>query len=74
MSEHENDDKGRVSLDLKELRLSQDFDVSVGVKKVLLTVPVRRPDRQWFHVGAPQRFVDAPMKSAAKNERMHSQY
>lgn len=30
------------------LRLSQDFAASVGVKKVLTTVPVRKPNRQEF--------------------------
>jgi hypothetical protein len=30
------------------LRLSQDFSASVGVKKALLTVPVRKPDKSWF--------------------------
>lgn len=34
--------------DLTRLRLSQDFGASVGVKKALLTIPVRKPDRQWF--------------------------
>ncbi len=34
--------------DPAKLRLSQDFDAMVGVKKALLTVPVRKPDRQWF--------------------------
>ncbi len=34
--------------DLSRLRLSQDFGASVGVKKALLTIPVRKPDRQWF--------------------------
>jgi hypothetical protein len=30
------------------LRLSQDFGTSVGVKKALLTVPVRKPSKEWF--------------------------
>ncbi len=30
------------------LRLSQDFAASIGVKKALLTVPVRKPDKTWF--------------------------
>lgn len=30
------------------LRLSQDFAVNVGVKKALITVPVRKPNRQDF--------------------------
>lgn len=33
---------------LADVRLSQDFTVNVGVKKAFLTVPVRKPDRQWF--------------------------
>ena len=36
------------SFDLERLRLSQDFPNQVGVKKAILTVPVRKPDRQWF--------------------------
>ena len=30
------------------LRLSHDFGASLGVKKALLTVPVRKPDKSWF--------------------------
>ena len=36
------------TLDLERLRLSQDFPNKVGVKKAIITVPVRKPDRQWF--------------------------
>ena len=36
------------SFDLERLRLSQDFPNQVGVKKAILTVPVRKPDRQSF--------------------------
>ena len=35
-------------LNLDRLRLRQDFANQVGVKKAILTVPVRKPDRQWF--------------------------
>jgi hypothetical protein len=34
--------------DLTKLKLSQDFAADLGVKKILLTVPVRRPDKQAF--------------------------
>ena len=34
--------------DLSRLRLSQDYDATLGVKKALLTVPARKPHRQWF--------------------------
>ena len=42
--EHEGDDP----FDLNKLRLSQDFASTLGVKKALLTAPVRKPNRQEF--------------------------
>jgi len=35
-------------MDPARLRLSQDFAANIGVKKALLTVPVRKPNRQEF--------------------------
>jgi hypothetical protein len=34
--------------DLSKLRLSQDFGAMLGVKKALLTVPIRKPAKEWF--------------------------
>jgi hypothetical protein len=34
--------------DLDALRLSQDFGGTLGVKKALLTIPVRKPAKEWF--------------------------
>ena len=34
--------------DPSRLRISQDFESEIGVKKALLTVPVHKPSRQWF--------------------------
>jgi hypothetical protein len=34
--------------DPAKFRLSQDFQDTLGVKQALLTVPVRKPDKQWF--------------------------
>jgi hypothetical protein len=34
--------------DPASLRLSEDFNASMGFKKALLTVPVRKPDKSWF--------------------------
>jgi hypothetical protein len=34
--------------DPASLRLSQDFAASIGVKKALLAVPIRKPDKAWF--------------------------
>lgn len=36
------------SFDPARLRLSQDFGSDLGVKKALLTIPVRKPDKQTF--------------------------
>ena len=34
--------------DPKNLRLTQDFATSVGVKRAILTIPVRKPAASWF--------------------------
>jgi hypothetical protein len=34
--------------DLESLRLSRDFASAVGVKRLITTVPVRKPSREWF--------------------------
>jgi hypothetical protein len=34
--------------DLEELRMGQDFSTISGVKKTILSVPVRKPNKQWF--------------------------
>ncbi len=35
--------------DPARLRLSQNFAMSTGVKKLVTTVPVRKPDKEWFN-------------------------
>lgn len=34
--------------DPKALRLTQDFSTSAGVKRTLITIPNRKPSREWF--------------------------
>jgi hypothetical protein len=34
--------------DLTTLRIAQDFSETYGVKKALLTVPIRKPGKEWF--------------------------
>ncbi len=50
MSKNASDSKAvhNDPFDLSRLRLSQDFAGKVGVKKAIITVPVRKPHRQWF--------------------------
>jgi hypothetical protein len=54
------DQRGELKLDA--LRLSQDFEATLGVKKALLTVPVKKPDKQAFvrvHPDESYRFPTA---------------
>jgi len=53
------------TFDPSRLRLSQNFAETVGVKKALLTVPVRKPGRQDFirvHPGADYRLETAVLE------------
>jgi hypothetical protein len=46
--------------DPARLRLSQDFGSKIGVKKAIITVPVRKPDRQWFFRVHPSEAYRVP--------------
>ena len=41
--------------DPARFRLSQDFQATLGVKKALLTVPVRKPSKEWWVQAHPNR-------------------
>src|SRR5215510_841665 len=41
-------DEGPDPFDPERLRLPQDFGAALGVKKALLTLPVRKPAKEWF--------------------------
>jgi hypothetical protein len=41
--------------DPERLRLSQDFDSAVGVRRALTTIPVRKPAKQWWIRTHPDR-------------------
>src|SRR5690242_11229180 len=43
-----SDPPGPDPFDPASLRLSQSLSTVIGVKKALLSVPVRKPDRSWF--------------------------
>lgn len=40
--------KSDLFADLLSLRLRQNFEQTVGVKKAFLTIPIRKPSREWF--------------------------
>jgi len=52
--------EGSSILDPAQFRLSQDFEKQIGVKKALLSVPVRKPDRQWFVRSHPDNEYSLP--------------
>jgi hypothetical protein len=41
-------EEGPDPFDPERLRLPQDFDAALTVKKALLTIPVKKPNREWF--------------------------
>ena len=41
-------DKEKQELNFEDFKLSQDFESMAGVRKEILTIPVRKPDRQSF--------------------------
>ncbi len=58
-------------LDLERLRLSQNFASQIGVKKTIITVPVRKPDRQSFvrvHPGESWRLETAVLELKEERE------
>jgi hypothetical protein len=43
--------------DPKQLRLSQDFSATLGVKKAILTIPCRRPSKEtWVRVHPKEEY------------------
>lgn len=46
--------------DPAKLRLSQDFADSVGVKRAILSIPVRKPDKTWFVRTHPEESYRLP--------------
>ena len=62
--------KGLEGLDLESLRVSQDFVKDTGVKKLLTTVPVRKPNKQDFvRVHPDSSYVLDTMLLNLKEER-----
>lgn len=57
-------------LSLSNLRLSQDFGASLGVKKQLVTVPVKKPDRQVFFRVHPEWQLHAAVLEVKEDGQM----
>ena len=46
--------------DPERLKLSQDFAASLGVKKLLTTIPVRKPSKEWWFQTHPDKAYRLP--------------
>jgi hypothetical protein len=57
--------------DLSSLRLSQDFAAAAGVKKLVTTIPIRKPSKEWFvrtHPGSGYRLQTAVLELKEERE------
>jgi len=57
--------------DLEALRMNQNFGAMTGVKRAILSVPVRKPNKQWFirvRLGEEWRFQAALLMFKEENE------
>jgi hypothetical protein len=57
--------------DPSRLRLSQEFAANIGVKKALLTIPVKKPAKEWFvqtHPGEDYRITTAVLELKEERE------
>jgi hypothetical protein len=56
--------------DLEKLRLSQDFSALAGVKKAIITIPIRKPSRQdWIRVHDSEEWMLQTAILELKDER-----
>ena len=61
----------------ENLRISQDFGESLGVKKELLTIPVRKPSKEWWvrtHPDSEYRLDTAVVELKEENEDDYRKY
>jgi hypothetical protein len=47
--------------DLSRLKIRQDFATLAGVRRILTTVPVRKPDKTWFVQTHPEHRLETPV-------------
>lgn len=64
---HASGGLGKEQFDLAKLRLSQDFETSLGSSKLITTIPVRKPDSQAFFRVHPD--TDHRMETAVLEHR-----
>src|SRR5262245_4935958 len=57
--------------DLSSLRLSQDFNASLGVKKTLLTVPVKKPAKEWFIRTNPELRIETYVLELKEDQEVY---
>ena len=58
-------------IDLESIRLTQHFSGQGGVKKLLTTVPVRKPNRTVFFRTHPEYRVDVMLLKYGENDELY---
>jgi hypothetical protein len=56
---------------LNALRLSQDFASAVGVKRALLTIPVKKPTREWWIRVHPQNRLETAVLELKEDREVY---
>ena len=71
VTETQNVDESDSDFDLESIRLPQHYSEQIGVKKLLTTVPVRKPNRTQFFQTHPEYRMDVKLLKYGETDEMY---
>ena len=71
VKETQNVDESESDFDLESIRLPQHYSEQIGVKKLLTTVPVRKPNRTQFCRTHPEYRMDVKLLKYGETDEMY---
>ena len=71
VTETQNVDESDSDFDLESIRLPQHYSEQIGVKKLLTTVPVRKPNRTQFFRTRPEYRMDVKLLKYGETDEMY---
>ena len=71
VTETQNVDESDSDFDLESIRLPQHYSEQIGVKKLLTTVPVRKPNRTQFFRTHPEYRMDVKLLKYGETDEMY---
>ena len=71
VKETQNVDESESDFDLESIRLPQHYSEQIGVKKLLTTVPVRKPNRTQFFQTHPEYRMDVKLLKYGETDEMY---